>query len=76
MTPGSTAETVDGMSLAKVEKLIDAVRHERYRWPPVRRTYTPKANGKLRPLGTPTWSGDNRVRSAVSPAGSGLRSSG
>lgn len=56
MTPGPTAETVDGMSLAKIEKLIDAVRHERYRWTPVRRTHIPKANGKLRPLGIPTWS--------------------
>ena len=56
MTAGVTAETVDGMSLAKIDALIDAVRHERYRWTPVRRTYLPKANGKRRPLGIPTWS--------------------
>jgi hypothetical protein len=26
MTPGTTAETADGMSLAKIDKLIDALR--------------------------------------------------
>ena len=56
MTPGSTSETVDGMSMAKIEKLIDDLRHERYRWTPVRRTYIAKKNGKLRALGLPTWS--------------------
>jgi group II intron reverse transcriptase/maturase len=55
-TPGSTAETVDGMSLAKIEAVIEALRFERYRWTPVRRTYIPKSNGKKRPLGIPTWS--------------------
>jgi group II intron reverse transcriptase/maturase len=57
MTPGATKETVDGMSLAKIEAIIDALRHERYRWTPVRRTYIPKKRGKkLRPLGVPSWS--------------------
>ncbi len=56
LTPGTTAETVDGMTLAKIEQLIADLRCERYRWTPVRRTYIPKANGKLRPLGIPTWS--------------------
>ena len=56
MTQGVTAETVDGMSLAKIDAIIEALRFERYRWTPVRRTYIPKKNGKLRPLGMPTWS--------------------
>jgi group II intron reverse transcriptase/maturase len=56
MTKGTTNETVDGMSLKKIEKLIDDLRHERYRWTPVRRTLIPKKNGKMRPLGIPTWS--------------------
>src|SRR6266540_1171447 len=56
MTPGVTPETVDGMSLAKSGAIIDALRHERYWWRPVKRVYIPKANGKLRPLGLPTWS--------------------
>ena len=56
MTRGATDETVDGMSREKIVALIDALRHERYRWTPVRRIYIPKRNGKLRPLGMPTWS--------------------
>ena len=56
MTPGVTGETVDGMSLDKIDAIIDALRHERYRWRPVKRVYIPKKNGKLRPLGLPTWS--------------------
>ncbi len=56
MTRGVTEETVDGMSLAKIDKIIDAVRQERYRWKPARRTYIPKKSGKLRPLGMPGWS--------------------
>src|SRR5207302_6914584 len=49
------ADTVDGMSLAKIDRLIDEVRHERHRWTPVRRVMIPKSNGKTRPLGIPTW---------------------
>jgi len=54
--PGITKETIDGMSMAKIYTIIDALRQERYRWTPVRRTYIPKRNGKKRPLGMPTWS--------------------
>ncbi len=56
MTPGSTEETVDGMSRVKIERLIEQLRYERLRWTPVRRAQIPKKNGKLRPLGIPTWS--------------------
>src|SRR6266536_2963439 len=56
MTPGVTGETADGMSMEKIERIIDALRHERYRFSPVRRVYIPKKNGRLRPLGMPTWS--------------------
>ena len=57
MTPGVTSETVDGMSLAKIEAIITALRQERYRWTPVRRTYIKKkGSSKKRPLGLPTWS--------------------
>jgi retron-type reverse transcriptase len=55
MTPGASAETVDGMSLGKIERIIDAMRHERYRFSPVKRVLIPKKNGKLRPLGLPGW---------------------
>jgi group II intron reverse transcriptase/maturase len=56
MTPGPDGETADGMSLAKISRIIDAMRHERYRLKPVRRVYIPKKNGKRRPLGMPSWS--------------------
>jgi hypothetical protein len=56
MTPGSTEETVDGMSIQKIQAIIDALRYERYRWTPVKRVFMPKRNGKLRPLGLPSWS--------------------
>jgi group II intron reverse transcriptase/maturase len=56
MTPGADAETADDMSLGKIGRIIDAMRHERYRFKPVRRVYIPKKNGKRRPLGLPSWS--------------------
>ena len=56
MTPGVTQETADGMSQTKIGRIIDAMRHERYRFRPVRRVHIPKKNGKTRPLGLPTWS--------------------
>jgi group II intron reverse transcriptase/maturase len=56
MTPGATNETVDGMTLTKIEAIITTLREERYRWTPVRRTQIPKKSGKLRMLGLPTWS--------------------
>ena len=56
MTPGACGETADGMSLDKIERIIDAMRHERYRFRPARRIYIPKKNGKKRPLGLPSWS--------------------
>jgi group II intron reverse transcriptase/maturase len=56
MTKGSTNETVDGMSLEKIDNIIESIRHECYQWTSVRRTYIPKRNGKKRPLGVPSWS--------------------
>jgi group II intron reverse transcriptase/maturase len=56
MTPGITDETVDDMSLAKIDAIIEALRFERYRWTPARRVYIPKKDGRQRPLGLPTWS--------------------
>lgn len=57
LTPGTNQETVDGMSLAKIESIIEALRYERYHWTPVRRIYIEKRHSKkLRPLGLPSWS--------------------
>ncbi|HEX4862638.1 MAG TPA: reverse transcriptase domain-containing protein, partial [Acidimicrobiales bacterium] len=44
------------MSLRRIDRIVDAMRDERYRFSPVRRVYIPKKSGALRPLGLPTWS--------------------
>ncbi len=64
MTPGITGETVDGMSQKKIAKIIEAIRYERWQWTPVKRVEVPKSNGKMRPLGMPTWS-DKMVQEVV-----------
>jgi group II intron reverse transcriptase/maturase len=56
MTPGASEETADGMSGEKIDQIIGLMRQEKYRFAPARRVYIPKKNGKLRPLGMPTWS--------------------
>jgi retron-type reverse transcriptase len=56
MTPGASEETADGMSGEKIGQIIGLMRNERYRFSPARRVYIPKKNGKLRPLGLPSWS--------------------
>ncbi|MBI5028996.1 MAG: maturase [Chloroflexi bacterium] len=56
LTEGVTSETADGMSLEKINGIIEQLRYERWRWTSVRRTTIPKKNGKRRPLGIPTWS--------------------
>ncbi|GET38416.1 reverse transcriptase/maturase family protein [Microseira wollei] len=55
MTRGITEETADGMSVKKIEILIEDIRYQRFRWTPVRRVNIPKKNGKTRRLGVPTW---------------------
>jgi retron-type reverse transcriptase len=57
MTPGASAETADGMSEDKIHEITELMRYERYRFAPARRIHIPKKNGKLRPLGLPSWSG-------------------
>ena len=56
MTPGASAETADGMSEDKIHEITGAMRPERYRFRPARRILIPKKNGKMRPLGLPSWS--------------------
>ena len=53
---GASEETADGMSEEKIDQIIGLMRGERYRFAPARRVYIPKKNGKLRPLGLPSWS--------------------
>jgi group II intron reverse transcriptase/maturase len=57
MTPGTTEETVDAMSLQKIDAMIDVIRQERYQWAPARRVSIEKKHStKKRPLGIPSWS--------------------
>jgi group II intron reverse transcriptase/maturase len=56
MTAGVSEETADGMSEEKINQITGLMRNERYRPSPARRVYIPKKNGKLRPLGLPSWS--------------------
>lgn len=64
MTAGIDDETIDGFNIEKVNTVIAELRQETYRPKPVRRTYIPKKNGKLRPLGIPSFS-DKLVQEVV-----------
>jgi group II intron reverse transcriptase/maturase len=65
LTPGVTTETVDSMSMTKIDTIISALRDERYQWTPARRIYIKKKNSiKKRPLGLPTWS-DKLVQEVI-----------
>ena len=56
LTPGTAPEdTVDGMSLKKIDAIIEKLQEKTYQWKPTRRIYIPKKDGKLRPLGMPGW---------------------
>jgi group II intron reverse transcriptase/maturase len=55
MTKGTTEETVEGMSLDTIERVIKALRDGTFQWKPARRVYIPKKDGKKRPLGLPDW---------------------
>lgn len=55
MTKGSDKNTVDGMSIKRIDDLIELLKNESYQPQPSRRTYIPKKNGKRRPLGIPSF---------------------
>ncbi len=64
MTPGVTDETVDGMSVDKMKAIILSLQDGTFQWKPTKRVYIPKKNGKLRPLGLPTWT-DKLVQEVI-----------
>ena len=57
LTPGTEADdTVDGMNLERIHKIIEQLRNEQFRFHPARRIYRPKKHGGQRPLGLPNFS--------------------
>jgi len=54
-TQGVNSDTADGFSEQKIGKIVESLKNETYKPNPARRTYIKKANGKMRPLGIPTF---------------------
>ena len=51
MTAGVDGETLDNMSLPRINRIIEKIKGKSYQPKPAKRKYIPKKNGKLRPLG-------------------------
>ena len=64
MTPGTDGNTIDAMSLNRIDGIIARLKDESYQPQPSRRTYIPKKNGKMRPLGIPSFD-DKLVQECV-----------
>ena len=64
MTKGTDGKTIDAMSLNRIEGIIASLKDESYQPQPSRRTYIPKKNGKMRPLGIPSFD-DKLVQECV-----------
>ena len=54
-TRGVDNDTADGFSEEKIAQIINSLADETYTPRPARREYIKKANGKMRPLGIPTF---------------------
>ena len=63
-TKGVDNDTADGFSEDKVNAIIEALKSGTYKPKPVRRTYIKKKNGKMRPLGLPTFT-DKLVQDVI-----------
>lgn len=64
MTEGADGKTIDAMSLNRIDGIIASLKDESYRPQPSKRTYIPKKNGKMRPLGIPSFD-DKLVQECV-----------
>lgn len=64
MTAGTDGKTIDGMSIERIEELIISLKDHSYKPNPARRIYIKKKNGKLRPLGIPSFN-DKLVQEVI-----------
>ncbi|MFK4047920.1 reverse transcriptase domain-containing protein [Roseomonas mucosa] len=62
-TPGVDGETLDGLTIGRINGWVRSMVEGSYSAQPVKRVFIPKANGKLRPLGIPTYA-DRMVQNA------------
>lgn len=49
-------DTIQGMSIARIDEIISQLRNGTYQWKPSRRVYVPKQDGSQRPISIPNWS--------------------
>jgi Reverse transcriptase (RNA-dependent DNA polymerase) len=64
LTQGIDGETIDEMSMEKIDKILDSLKSETFQFTSVKRVLIPKNNGKLRPLGIPKFT-DKLVQEAM-----------
>ena len=55
LTQGTESDTADGMSLVRIQNIIEQLRNERFKFRPARRVQVPKKSGGTRPLGIPNF---------------------
>lgn len=55
MTAGTDGKTIDGMGMERVNRLIESLKDHSYQPKPAKRQYIKKKNGKMRPLGVPSF---------------------
>ena len=70
---GVTAEDYEANLEANLLDLLERIKSGRYRAPPVRRAYIPKADGSQRMLGIPTFEDKGGAARRHDGAGGGLR---
>jgi group II intron reverse transcriptase/maturase len=55
LTVGTENDTADGMNLKRIQRIIENLRYERFKFRPARRIQIPKKSGGTRPLGIPNF---------------------
>ena len=64
-TPGTdVTDTIQGMSLTRIDDIITQLKENTFHWQPSRRIYISKSNGSQRPLSIPNWT-DKLVQEVI-----------